>query len=94
MLKPPIALSKISCIGERGHYVMKRKNLLLLGLACAAAVFAGQAHGNAVEEVARMAALLEWKPGTVAADIGAGDGSTRLRRWNAWGSGKSVCDRD
>src|SRR5882762_9610461 len=53
---------------------MKRENLLLLGLACTAAVFAGQAHGNAVEEVKRLAALMEWKPGTVAADIGAGDG--------------------
>ncbi len=53
---------------------MKRKNLLLLGLACAAAVFAGQVRGNAVEEVKRLAALMEWKPGTVVADIGAGDG--------------------
>src|SRR5882762_5717613 len=53
---------------------MKRENVLLLGLACTAAVFAGQAHGNAVEEVKRLAALMEWKPGTVAADIGAGDG--------------------
>jgi len=53
---------------------MKRKNLFLLGLACAAGVLAGQAHGNAVEEVARLAALMEWKPGTVAADIGAGEG--------------------
>ena len=61
---------------------MKRKNLLLLGLVCAAAALAGQAHGNAVDEVKRLAALMEWKPGTVAADIGAGDGSTRLQRWN------------
>src|SRR5882672_8195544 len=53
---------------------MKRKNLLLLGFACAVAVFAGQAHGNGVDEVKRLAALMEWKPGTVAADIGAGDG--------------------
>jgi ubiquinone/menaquinone biosynthesis C-methylase UbiE len=53
---------------------MKRKNLLLLGLACAAAVFAGQVRGNGVEEVKRLAALMEWKPGTVVADIGAGDG--------------------
>jgi ubiquinone/menaquinone biosynthesis C-methylase UbiE len=53
---------------------MKRKNLVLLGLACAAAVFASQVRGNAVEEVARLAALMEWKPGTVAADIGAGEG--------------------
>jgi ubiquinone/menaquinone biosynthesis C-methylase UbiE len=53
---------------------MKRKNLLLLGLACAAAAFAGQVRGNAVEEVKRLAALMEWKPGTAVADIGAGDG--------------------
>src|SRR2546422_1703662 len=53
---------------------MKRKNLSLLGVACAAAVFAGQADGNAVDEIKRLAALMEWKPGTVAADIGAGDG--------------------
>jgi ubiquinone/menaquinone biosynthesis C-methylase UbiE len=59
--------------------VMKRRNLLLLGLVCAAAVFAGQAHGNAVEEVKRLAALMEWKPGTVAADIGAGDGEYTFR---------------
>jgi ubiquinone/menaquinone biosynthesis C-methylase UbiE len=58
--------------------VLKRKNLLLLGLACTAAVFAGQVHGNAVEEVKRLAALMEWKPGTVAADIGAGDGEYAL----------------
>ena len=60
-------------LGKGATTVMKRKNLLLLGLACAAAVF-GQVHGNAVEEVKRLAALMEWKPGTVAADIGAGDG--------------------
>ena len=54
--------------------MMKRKNLSLLGVACAAAVFAGQAHRNAVDEIKRLAALMEWKPGTVAADIGAGEG--------------------
>jgi len=54
--------------------VMKRTNLLLLGLACTAAVFAARVRGDAVEEVKRLAALMEWKPGTVAADIGAGDG--------------------
>jgi ubiquinone/menaquinone biosynthesis C-methylase UbiE len=50
------------------------KNLVLLGLLCAAAVFAAAVRGDAVEEVKRLAALMEWKPGTVAADIGAGDG--------------------
>ena len=47
--------------------MMKRKNLLVLGIACAAAVLVGQIHGSAVEEIKRLAALMEWKPGTVAA---------------------------
>lgn len=46
-----------------------------LALACVAAtVFAAGAQGNAANEIKRLAALMEWKPGTVAADIGAGDG--------------------
>jgi ubiquinone/menaquinone biosynthesis C-methylase UbiE len=54
---------------------MKRKRLRLLALACvAAAVFAVRAQGNAADEIKRLAALMEWKPGTIAADIGAGDG--------------------
>src|SRR5258708_1435298 len=54
---------------------MKKKKLLLLGLVCAAAaVFAARVRGNAAEEVKRLAALMEWKPGTIAADIGAWDG--------------------
>ena len=53
---------------------MKIRNLVLLRLACAAAVFASQARGNASDEIKRLAALMEWKPGTVAADIGAGEG--------------------
>ena len=61
---------------EKGtNTAMNKKKLLLVGLACAAAAgFAAQVRGNAVEEVKRLAALMEWKPGTVAADIGAGDG--------------------
>lgn len=61
-------------LGEEATTVMKRKNLLLMGLVCAAAVFVGQVRGNAPDEIKRLAALMEWKPGTVAADIGAGDG--------------------
>jgi ubiquinone/menaquinone biosynthesis C-methylase UbiE len=54
---------------------MKRKRLWLLVLACAAVcVFAGRAKGDAADEIKRLAALMEWKPGTIAADIGAGDG--------------------
>ena len=40
-----------------------------------AVVFAAAAKANAAEEIKRLAALMEWKPGTVVADIGAGDGT-------------------
>jgi ubiquinone/menaquinone biosynthesis C-methylase UbiE len=63
---------------EKGaHVAMKRKNPLLLVVACAAlaaAAFAVQAQGNAAEEIKRLAKLMGWKAGTVVADIGAGDG--------------------
>jgi ubiquinone/menaquinone biosynthesis C-methylase UbiE len=63
-----------SFAGERATAVTKKKKLMLLGVACAAAVFAARAQVNAAEEIKRLAALMEWKPGTIAADIGAGDG--------------------
>ena len=47
-------------------------SLLLAGLA--AAILAVQARGNAAAEIKRLAALMDWKPGTTVADIGAGDG--------------------
>jgi ubiquinone/menaquinone biosynthesis C-methylase UbiE len=53
---------------------MKKKNLMLVGLLCAAAVFAVGVRGEAPEEVGRLAELMGWKAGTVVADIGAGDG--------------------
>jgi len=52
---------------------MKKRKLLMLGLACAL-VFAVGARGDAAEEVKRLAVLMGWKAGTIAADIGAGDG--------------------
>jgi ubiquinone/menaquinone biosynthesis C-methylase UbiE len=55
--------------------VTKKRNLLLLGLACAlGAAFAAGVRGEAGEEVRRLAELMGWKAGTVVADIGAGDG--------------------
>jgi ubiquinone/menaquinone biosynthesis C-methylase UbiE len=60
---------------------MKKKVLVLAGLACAmaAVVVAGasstaKAQGDAPEEIKRLAELMGWKAGTVVADIGAGDG--------------------
>jgi ubiquinone/menaquinone biosynthesis C-methylase UbiE len=54
---------------------MSKKKLLLVGLVCAAAVvFGAQVRGDATEEIKRLAELMGWKAGTVAADIGAGDG--------------------
>ncbi|HKW36071.1 MAG TPA: methyltransferase domain-containing protein [Candidatus Acidoferrum sp.] len=51
------------------------KQLGLLAFVCvAAAMFAALARGNAADEIKRLAALMEWKQGTVVADIGAGDG--------------------
>jgi ubiquinone/menaquinone biosynthesis C-methylase UbiE len=55
---------------------MNRKKLLLVGMLCAvvAAALAVRAQGDAAEEVKQLAELMGWKAGTIAADIGAGDG--------------------
>jgi ubiquinone/menaquinone biosynthesis C-methylase UbiE len=50
----------------------------LFALSCAAVaslVFALHARASAADEIPRLAVLMEWKRGTVVADIGAGDGS-------------------
>src|SRR5882672_10301680 len=60
-----------SFAGESGITGMKKKKLLLVALAfAAAAVFAVGVRGDAAEEVKRLAELMGWKAGT----IGAGDG--------------------
>lgn len=40
-----------------------------------ATVFAATAKANVADEIKRLAVLMDWKPGTVVADIGAGDGT-------------------
>ena len=69
---------------------MKKKELLLLGLVCAAAaaLFAAQVRGDAAGEIGRLAELMGWKAGTIVADIGAGDGAytfTAVERVGATG---------
>jgi ubiquinone/menaquinone biosynthesis C-methylase UbiE len=56
---------------------MNRKRLLPGILLCAALVAIGSlrcAHADPPDEMKRLAALMDWKPGTIVADIGAGDG--------------------
>jgi ubiquinone/menaquinone biosynthesis C-methylase UbiE len=51
---------------------------LTLAIGCAAAAscaLALRAKASASQEIPKLAALMEWKTGTVVADIGAGDGS-------------------
>src|SRR5882762_2089896 len=56
---------------------MNKKSSLAVALFCV--VFAGAfalqpVNGDADDEIKRLAAVMEWGPGTIVADIGAGDG--------------------
>jgi ubiquinone/menaquinone biosynthesis C-methylase UbiE len=58
-----------------GKPLRSQIQLRLLALASAALmIFAARAQGDAAGEIKRLAELMQWKTGTVAADIGAGDG--------------------
>jgi len=57
---------------------ISRMKWLLFALSCVAAaslVLAVHGRASAADEIPKLAALMEWKTGTVVADIGAGDGS-------------------
>jgi ubiquinone/menaquinone biosynthesis C-methylase UbiE len=70
---------------------MKRKKvilgLLLVGLAFA---FAWRASADAASEMDRLASLMDWKAGTVVADIGAGDGKYSFAAAGHVGAGGKV----
>ena len=56
---------------------MKKNRWLWIALVFVSAVasgFALRVNADAADEVKRLAALMEWKLGTIVADIGAGDG--------------------
>jgi ubiquinone/menaquinone biosynthesis C-methylase UbiE len=65
----------LACWGKEIAAAMKKKTLLLVGLVCAAGVFAVGVRGDAAGEIGRLAELMGWRAGTVVADIGAGDGA-------------------
>jgi len=55
---------------------ISKRTLLALSVAAAVTLaFALRITASASDEIPKLAALMEWKPGTVVADIGAGDGS-------------------
>ena len=56
---------------------MNRRQPLAAALLCLAIAFTGlprRANADADDEMKRLAALMDWKPGSIVADIGAGDG--------------------
>jgi ubiquinone/menaquinone biosynthesis C-methylase UbiE len=56
---------------------MNLKRLWATALFCTAlagALTLSRAHADPADEIKRLAALMDWKPGTMVADIGAGDG--------------------
>jgi ubiquinone/menaquinone biosynthesis C-methylase UbiE len=57
---------------------IRNNKYFLLAAFCVAAAsfaFALRAKASTAEEIPKLASLMGWKPGTVVADIGAGDGS-------------------
>jgi ubiquinone/menaquinone biosynthesis C-methylase UbiE len=72
---------------------ISRTKWLLFALSCVAAaslVLSLHAKASAADEIPKLAALMEWKQGTVVADIGAGDGSYAFAAANVVGASGKV----
>ena len=64
---------------------ISRGQWLLFALGCAAMasiVFALRTKASSADEIPRLAALMDWKPGVVVADIGAEMEVTHSLPWN------------
>jgi SAM-dependent methyltransferase len=89
LIEPPSNLCTPESIGffvaqdYDSRRTMERKKWLLLLLGCVAALllywpsgaFLRTVRADRPQEILRLAELLQWKPGSIVADIGAGDGS-------------------
>src|SRR5260370_5190563 len=84
MLTSRFAESHNALLGKGANVAMKKRKLLMLGLACAL-VFAVGARGDAAEEIGRLAELMGWRAGTIAADIGGGGGEDTFAAGGAGG---------
>lgn len=72
---------------------MIRRRLLLAVLLCSALTgiaFLPRTRADAADEIKRLAALMDWRPGNVVADIGAGDGSYAFAAAQIVGPGGKV----
>jgi ubiquinone/menaquinone biosynthesis C-methylase UbiE len=56
------------------NWIWRRIGLTCIAVASLSLGLVRLASADATEEIARLAGLMQWKPGTVVADIGAGDG--------------------
>jgi ubiquinone/menaquinone biosynthesis C-methylase UbiE len=73
-----LQVETLGIVPDKGAVTMNRKRSWLAGLLCVVAValiVPWHAKADATDEVARLAALMDWKEGTTVADIGAGDGT-------------------